>query len=234
MRTAPLLCATALVLACGREAPKSTPMATPEPSPLTIVVAQGDGLEPRSLEVTGGFMLLEGCAMGTGGSLFLPDQSELAGMETSLLGGTWCTLTVSLGTEARLKAISHDGSWLTASLGGTEIVLVEEDGMSVSGQSFILELGAPGWLDAAALGMAGGDDLTLTEDDAQTQTLRDALLSGSALYEDLDGNGVLGSDERSNVRASAASREAEDTGSGDTGEADSGGADTGQEDTGGV
>ena len=78
--------------------------------------------------------------------------------------------------------------------------------------------------------MAGGDDLTLTEDDPQTQTLRDALLSGSALYEDLDGNGVLGSDERSEGRASAASPEAEDTGSGDTGEADSGGADTGQED----
>jgi hypothetical protein len=227
MFTARLLCIASLALACGREAPKSTPLPTPESSPLKVVLAPGDGLEPRSLAVTGGFLLLEGCTMSTGGSLFLPDETDLSGMETSLLGGNWCQLTISLGEQATLKAISHRGDWLNAALGGAEIVLQQEDGFAVSGESYILELGAPGWLEPTALGMTTGSDRSLTSEDPETALLLDALLTGSALYEDLDGNGILGSAERSEVRASPSTPEPEDTGSPDTGGPDTGEADTG-------
>jgi hypothetical protein len=221
-----------LALACGRETPISNSITMPDPSPLAMVLAPGNGLQARSLRVTGGYLFLEGCASGTGASLFLGEQTNLAGMQTSLMGGNWCGLTVALGETATLKAITHSGHWLEAPVGGTEIVLGNADGVSVSGQSFILEIGAPGWLDAEGLGMTEGHR-TLTTGEPELEQILLALREGTALYEDLDRNGVLGTNERSEVRAASVAEPAEDTGQADTGQPDTGGPDTSTPDSGG-
>jgi len=222
-----------LALACGRDKPISTNITMPDPSPLTIVLASGNGLQTRSLRVTGAYLLLEGCASGTGASLFLGDQANLAGMETSLMGGDWCSLTVALGETATLKAITHSGHWLQAPVGRTEIVLGSAAGVSVSGQAFILELGAPGWLDADGLGMTEASHRTLTTGEPELEQILLALREGTALYGDLDGNGVLGTNERAEVRAAFIPEPAEDTGRADTGQTDTGGPDTGTPGSGG-
>jgi len=196
----------------------------PEQSPLVIALGPGNGLEARSLEVTEGYLLLTGCAMDTGASMFLPDATELSAMETTILGGRWCKVTLHLGSTATLKAITHRGGWLTADLGGTEIVLEAEDGILVNGQPFVLELGAPGWLDPDGIHMAENEDRTLGVEDPETEILRTALIETSALYLDVDGNGVLGSDEREAAQASPPSSEPapSDTGDSDTGDHDTG------------
>ncbi len=229
MRAECRICMTMLILGCGQDPPKSTPLPTPELSALTVILAAGDGLEPRSLIVSDGFLLLEGCAMGTGASLFLGEDTELSGLETTLLGGNWCGLNLNLGQDSELKAITHRGDWLAVPLTGTEIALQWQEGFSVDGQSFILELGSPGWLNSSALGMDGTADITLASDDPNTAMIIASLQTSTTLFEDLDGNGVLSTSEREAVRAYAVTETEEDTGSPDTGQpADE---DTGMQDT---
>ena len=206
---------TTSALACGKEAETRTVISTPESSPLVIRLAPGDGLEGRSLEVTGGHLLLEGCARGTGATMFLADMTALSGLQTTLLGGRWCGLTISLGDTATLRAINHRGGWLSAPMGGVQTSLRNDDGINVSGQSFVLELGHPGWLDSTALETADGTDETLSDDDPRLSVLQAALITGTALYTDLDGNGVLGSDERAEVLAEFSAPEVGDTGTHD-------------------
>jgi len=168
--------------------------------------------------------------MGTGASLFLGEDAEFSGLETTLLGGNWCGLNLNLGQDSELKAITHRGDWLNAPLAGTEIALQWQDGFSVDGQSFILELGNPGWLNSSALGMDGTEDITLTSDDPSTAMIVASLQTSTTLFEDLDGNGVLSTSEREAVRAYAVTETDEDTGSPDTGHPADG--DTGVQDTG--
>ena len=214
-------------ISCGKEAETRTVISTPQSSPLVVRLAPGDGLEGRSLKVTGAHLLLEGCARGTGATMFLSDMTELSGLETTLLGGRWCGLTISLGTQASLRAINHSGGWLDAPVNDIEVALSNADGIAASGQSFILELGQPGWLDASTLEMTTGDNQTLSDDDPRLTELHDALIKGSALYTDLDGNGVLGTDERAERLAEYSPSESTDTGTSDTGSGDTGPGDSG-------
>ena len=223
---------TALLLTgCGQEQDKTTSLPAPQSSQLTVLLAPGDGIEARSLNISGGHLLLEGCAPGTGASLFLSEGTNLAGLDTSLLGGNWCGLSLSLSEPAELQSITHGGQWLQAPVGGAHIVLGSATGVSVDGQAFILELGSPGWIEVGLLTDASTDQTLETGSAELDQVLR-ALSQGSTLFEDLDGNGVLGTDERAAVRARYIPEDGDDETPQDTGAQDTGAQDTGAHDTG--
>ena len=74
---------------------------------------------------------------------------------------------------------------------------------------------------------------TLTAGEPDLEYILMALREGTALYGDLDGNGVLGTNERTEVRAAFVPESAEDTGRADTGQTDTGGPDTGTPGSGG-
>jgi len=84
-------------------------------------------------------------------------------------------------------------------------------GVFVDGQDFVLELGAPGWLDEETLDLQfSGEEII--ETDPRAVTLAERIVEDIALFEDPDGDGQVSDNERDDgaVASAAVARGEED------------------------
>jgi|GEM_PF-1444387 len=115
--------------------------------------------------------------------------------------GSWCGVVVRFSGEAAFAATWDDGV-STGTLGGAltqvELGFQPIDGPLVVDEdtALVLELGSPGWLDAAALGLEDGEDVVLDAEAPEHAVLVAALADESAVFDDPDGSGELDPPER--------------------------------------
>lgn len=186
---------------------------TGDPAEGTVVGNPGDGytqMAPTAADVEivelglfGGQLWLEDCS-GDG-------QQELAPIEPTdpmvapvvLPAGRWCRLGLDLTP-------GDPGLWVLGTrVDGTaqfELLLQVEwvelqarrsGGVLIDGQSFVLELGEPGWLSADLLGLPDESGMiTVDIDHPLHDPLVDTITLRSAMFEDSDRDGLISESER--------------------------------------
>ena len=150
----------------------------------------------ESAQVTQARMAVSDVSAGCGA-----DVASLSGVqEVDLLGEnqiplpatSFCVLAIGTSSPLQLAFTTASGANLEASLDVGTLSLMASQPVE-SGTALVLELGAPGWLNGAAI-PEGTTSITPGSD--LHGLLVAALRSGSAVYPDVNGDGWLGADER--------------------------------------
>ncbi len=210
---------------CGNPIPK---VAAPVPGDnglLAIALAPGAEADVQSVTVGDGLLTLTTCIFHAGATLYLGESTNLDEVTIPLLAGQWCTLDIQWSGTVQIEATSTDGGILAADLSLDSISINTDDGFTVDGHKYVLEIGTPGWIDATLLEMTSDTSLEIDDTHPLASAIVEALQTGSTLYPDFDGNGLVSEDERLHPSASAGGDE------GDTGLPDEP-ADTGASDSG--
>jgi hypothetical protein len=154
------------------------------------------------------------------------DLDLRAGEGFELPGGRWCGLAMTLMTELLAEGQSESGTGIELVLVLDEIVVFTADDQSFGedGDSFVLELGYDGWLDAAMLERIEGEDTGQTDRDESVvvddnhplhDELAELLMEGSGLYLE-DGDGQLDDEERASGAVASSTEPARDEDTSDT------------------
>jgi hypothetical protein len=109
--------------------------------------------------------------------------------------GAWCGLEVVTRGALAVQGTSDAGFGVDVALGLGTLTLGSAAPFFVDSSVLALELGAPGWLDAAALGADAGD-VVIGAGSPEAAALAAAAVADAALYAD-DGDGEVAEDERS-------------------------------------
>ncbi len=110
--------------------------------------------------------------------------------------GRWCGVRLNLGAPLVVEA-SWGTSAIALTLDADEITVGAAASFDVDEETELaFEIGMPEWLDPVALGMTDGEDLVVGPGDDLHDELVAALHGDSALFDDLDGSGDVGGDER--------------------------------------
>lgn len=187
------------------------------PGDTMTVVAEGKGV---SYEDTTGFAVawqMTDCD-GVVTEEPMNDAIDLAGEVLEMPGGTWCSVGLEL-IELELEGIGGDEATFTIELEGGLVELESAAGLIVDGGDYYFELGYEDWIDAEALGLRPGQDVDVGADHEAYEELQDALLQGSAIFVDADGDRALHPDERDAGAAAVGSLRRDralDTGEGDS------------------
>jgi len=164
---------------------------------MTLALAEAEDFTFETAEVPVGYLGLSGCSSddweredGRVADLVATESFELQ-------AGTWCGLAVQW--DGLLQAA---GAWATESASGDFELHLDLQDLAVDavveladGDALLLELAAPDWLDADALGLQDGDSVVIDAASPEHPTLAASLESTSTLFRD-DGDGVLSATER--------------------------------------
>jgi hypothetical protein len=212
MRTVPVFIFALLgVSACGTPIPKPTPLVPGDNGVIIVTVADGEGMEARGLTIDAGLMTITTCIFQAGAALYLGERTNLHQMSIPLLAGRWCTIEMAWNGPVLIEGLATLGGAFSATLNLEGLSIESADGFDVDGHAYILELGRPDWLNANTLGMTDGEALTIDDTHPAAPALLEALITGSTLFPDFNGDGVVDEGERENPSASGLG-EASDTG----------------------
>jgi hypothetical protein len=119
----------------------------------------------------------------------------------SVEGGRWCGLTATFAPPIEIDGAAGDGLDPQAGtfrlvLGVDRIELAIAPEIQVDRDDFVLELGHWDWIPADLLGLAPETEVVVDEGHPLYDPLVRAIVDGSALYLDADGDGELSSAER--------------------------------------
>ena len=218
---APLILAPLLVTGCV--SPDSQQDGTAVGNPGVVAFALG---QPTDLTVEEGEAFFTSGTVspcGTGDAVTLEDLDEPVSIEDGdlafdLPAGTWCAMRLAgleVAASGLLEADPDEGEWSVAlDVGEVTLNAPSFAGFTVDEEeTFVLEIGAPGWFDATRLGALAGEEVSVEPgDDAHDELAADAA-AGSALFDDLDGDGEVSAAERTEgSSASTANDEPHDSG----------------------
>jgi hypothetical protein len=184
----------ALLVACGpgRDGPRGTSVGNPGKT--GVALARGAGLEFEDAQLEDAFVEMIACD-GIHVTLLSGELDLLEEDRLDLPGGSYCGMVVHFGALTASGEVEDEDDRLfevrlepelTTTLWMAEPVVVDET-------SYVLEVGAPGWLSREQLGE--GDVLTVTPESDLAPALTYSLLAGTSFYED-DGDGSIDEDER--------------------------------------
>lgn len=185
-----LLC---LVLGACRAGPTQG-TSVGNPGETRMSVARGTGLTTETAAITVVRTVWTDCV---GVTTMLEVEQALDLLDPVVLDsppGSWCRLDIRTRGPLALEATSDAGFEADLSLALGTVSVATRSAFFVDGNMLALELGSPGWLDAAELGVDGGD-VVITEASAEHGLLVARVLGEAALYED-DGDGAVSEDER--------------------------------------
>jgi hypothetical protein len=205
--------------ACGTPIPKPTPLVPGDNGALSVTVADGDDMEVRGLTVEQGLMTITTCIFQAGAALYLGERTNLHQISIPLLAGRWCTIEMGWDGPVQIEGMATVGGAFSATLNLEGLSIESTEGFDVDGHAYILELGRPGWLNANTLGMTDGEALTIDDTHPAAPALLEALITGSTLFPDFNGDGVVDEGERAKPVALGLGAES-DTGAPDTGDID--------------
>jgi hypothetical protein len=196
------------LLACRPTEPVSG-TAVGNPNGMSAVAASGTDLRwtQGRLDLRG--VSLEACTDGAlrvtavDASLDLLSPSPLA-----LPEGDWCALAILGGSTVTLVGDAAEGATLTLSL-LLDNLRFEAD---LEQTDLLIELGSPGWIDAGDLWLEPGEALTIGPSSEWHDYLASDLADQSALFVDLDHDGLLSETERSSGALAAPDNSWEDDG----------------------
>jgi len=179
-----------------------------------LTAAKGSGVV-----ITGGTMpvselSLSGCG-GEEGEVLASDEDVALDDSLELPAGSWCGIEVepdgAFVVDFTIDAVAGEGYELELELDGLTVAPAGGGAFAVAeDEAFLLELGAPAWLDA--------DDLELDEENALVEDpdlaveLASVVAEESGLYADADADGEVGGDERSEGPVASASGDEGDEG----------------------
>ncbi|MEL6343262.1 MAG: hypothetical protein AAFV53_08995 [Myxococcota bacterium] len=115
----------------------------------------------------------------------------LGASSLSLPPGEWCALRLVAEEPMVFSLEGTSGGSAQLTLAVQSLSLTNDTGFVIDGQSLLLEVGSPDWLDEATLGIEGGDDVEIKPDDTQHDFLVDVIETESSLFEDVDGDGLI-------------------------------------------
>ena len=98
--------------------------------------------------------------------------------------------------EVNLLTASGGEALLALALPNLNIRAVDPGGVDAAKVRVVVELGAPDWWSDVGLSVSAGSVRTIEAGDAGHDALVSAIVEGSGLYADRDGNGDLADDER--------------------------------------
>ncbi|MCO4768696.1 MAG: hypothetical protein KDA24_01605 [Deltaproteobacteria bacterium] len=167
---------------------------------MSLAAADGFNITKAELPVQWvGFAACSGTDVTTpvGGTTDL----ALAPLSVSIPAGAWCGVVVRFSGDAALEASWEDGveagtMEATVLLGDVELVVVDTALAVDEDTALALELASPDWLNPAALGLLDGALTTITTESPAHAVLVDAVVEESALFDDLDGSGLVDLPER--------------------------------------
>jgi len=191
-----------------------------------VSLARGADLTYAEATVRDETVLMEAC-LNNSDETTSPDQIlQLVPVGVlEIPSGQWCGMTLLLG-DLQVSGWGPDYSTFTLELAPGQVTLNADDFFIWRDSRYLLELGSTDWITADLLDLPGAKDVAVDSTHSLYESLNEAIASGSALYEDLNGNGELDDDEREVALAAGPDHTyaIEDTGSDsqDTGEGDTG------------
>ena len=196
-RLSPLLALPLLAACVGGDPDEGTSVGNP--GRFAMTVASGTGVTFSGGSVPVDEMMLSACGDdGEDESLVADDTIEL-GAEIDLPAGAWCSLEMTLSEPLELDfaidSVAGREYLLELDADALEVVPSGGAGFAVGeDQAFLLELGAPAWLDAEDLEL--DDEDNLVEDPDLLVDLATAVTDQSALFDDADADGDVDPEER--------------------------------------
>ena len=202
-RLAPLLCLSLLVGCVPPDEEENQGIAVGNPGVVAMSLAEAEEWTVTVAEASVEALGWKACS-GADRLDTLQTTLDLTAEPTDLSfpAGDWCGVVVRFAGPVELEATWSDGVG-TGSLAATvtlpELQLgVVDDPLAVDEDTaWALELASPDWLDAAALGVSDGVDVTVEDaEDALHAVLVAAFTDETALFDDADGSGHVESAER--------------------------------------
>jgi len=120
--------------------------------------------------------------------------------------GDWCALAIRGGSTVTLEGDAAEGATLSLAL-TLDDLRFEAD---LDNADLLVELGSPGWIDAGDLWLEPGEALTIGPTSEWHDYLARDLADQSALFVDLDQDGLLSEAERSSGALAAPDNSWED------------------------
>ena len=179
------------------------------PGDTRVSVADGDDLIVTAAMVEGYEVQAYGCDSDTGPENAAPPilatgPVNLLEETFDLPGGVWCDVTLKLDSSLSLTGVSGSGGEVSAELALDTLFLGSVDGFMVDGGEFILELAAPNWISSAALGISDSEvQVTVADGHPSYSLMVEAFTGKSGLYQDLNADGALSEDERTDGQVAA-------------------------------
>ncbi len=187
-----------LAVGCPSE-PVDDGTAVGNPSVTTMAIAGGDGFTIDSATATIASIRYTSCDRSESADT-LDREVDLLGDAVELRPGTFCALLVDFGGPVRVSAEWSDGgdpASLDLTLAPGTLGLAPEGGsVRLDDDVLVLELAAPDWLDAEALGLVAGEDLVVGEESAEHDALAGAIEEDSTLFQDVGADGVVAAEDR--------------------------------------
>lgn len=165
-----------------------------------ITVADGVDVEVMDLLVMVDAVHLEDCD-GFGERVPLTERLDLRlGSSIPIPSGEWCVVgLLPSARPAHLRGVAGPGRFrFEAELG--RVLLYSDPGVVLlGGDELVLELGEPGWLEAAEFDVRDDEERVLGPnclDDPLCARVRSGLMNRAGLFRDRDHNGVVDDEER--------------------------------------
>lgn len=189
-----------------RAAPCLALLACQAPTPGTIVGNPGEARlttgDASGASYTNAFLSVESVTWTDcgGATLDVPVDGTLDLLDPVILqapAGTWCSLTATPAGPLWAEGQGDGGGTFALELDLPALTLASAGatGLLIEDAAVVIEIGAPGWVDAAALGLVEGEVAQIAPGDARHDALVAAAADSSAVYED-DGDGVVSEAER--------------------------------------
>lgn len=198
-------------------------LACTDPDPGTVVGNPGNAsarLAPTDdgvgIDVARAFVdgvELVGCD-GTDDEVEIDEQIDLlVGELAQLPGGSWCSVYLSVEGGVWVEGRGPTDQPFELDLPVDEVTLEPlGEALDIDGQALVVELAEPGWLGESQLDQLDDDDgvLVLAEDSSLAGDLVTRVELGSAIFEDLDADGDVGSDDRAAGALAAGAQRTQD------------------------
>lgn len=133
---------------------------------------------------------------GTASALDAPELDLLESGPITVPGGPWCGVQLVLAQPAILGGGALEHAGFEAELQPDPIVLWAYEPLDVDGESYVLELAAPDWLNPDILGLMLEDPVLIELGSERSDLLAEDLGVGARVFAD-GGDGVLTDAERS-------------------------------------
>ena len=182
------------VLGCGCT-DKATETGSDLPGSLQLRVAPGIESAFTIADVVDLHVILEDCTGGEA-EMDAPPDVDLLFDELSIPAGQWCGIRFDFSGPLSMQGETEDFAVFEIRLDISELAVANDEPLSVSGQTFILEWGTPGWVHPPSLGIEPSSTFLLDSTHPQHDVIRRGLQAWSGLYLDTNGDFEVGDSER--------------------------------------
>lgn len=160
------------------------------PSLTTASIAPGG----QNLTITESDIILESITLtGEEERTFSVDAPlDLVASDTfEVPGGFWTSITFTFSSPLSVVCSKDDGGEVSAQLDLPSLTFTLGEGFESDGAPFLLQLASDGWMWVDGISYAEEAEQVLTPEDEAYGELLEGLKTQSALYRDLNGDGVI-------------------------------------------